>query len=264
MRPAFFSCEEQLYWLFLKRLHPPVCFFLCDTHDIELRRHQCIWIRVWPPPPISRLLCTSQSEGVKADLNSITMNKPGVFSLSQMMKNKYLARVFGIPPPFPLAMADNTGKQPESLFPFDQDKLLGRSLCRAKMALSKENSLGGWEVAKTGAQGSEEAAIIHCGRAMGSFLLNPMGGSPPLNPQSAGVDTPQYVGCAETMHSPTDQRREETLKQVFVGLWFAHSASEQDAIAKMRAGFPTHKQLVNRSAVAERPEMLRRCSQLRT
>jgi hypothetical protein len=75
----------------------------------------------------------------------------------------------------------------------------------------------------------------------------------------------QDVGCAEAMHSPTDQRREENLKHMFVGMWVASGpACEQDAMAQVRAGFPTHKQLDNISAVAERSDVLKQRSQLRT
>ena len=74
----------------------------------------------------------------------------------------------------------------------------------------------------------------------------------------------QDVGCAKAMHSPTDQQIEEAMKHVFVGMWVARSACEQDALAQRQVGFPTYKQLDNRSAVAERPEMLRQRSQLRT
>jgi len=51
----------------------------------------------------------------------------------------------------------------------------------------------------------------------------------------------QDVGCAETMHSPTDQRIEERLKHEFVGMWFAHPSPKQDELVSMRAGFPTYK-----------------------
>jgi hypothetical protein len=51
----------------------------------------------------------------------------------------------------------------------------------------------------------------------------------------------QDVGCAETMHSPTDQRIEERLKHEFVGMWFAHPSPKQDELVSMRAGIPTYK-----------------------
>src|SRR5262249_45709865 len=60
----------------------------------------------------------------------------------------------------------------------------------------------------------------------------------------------QDVGCAEAMHSPIVQRREEVMKHVFVGMWVARPARKQDAMAQVRTGLPTHKQLDNISAVA--------------
>jgi hypothetical protein len=83
--------------------------------------------------------------------------------------------------------------------------------------------------------------------------------------RSAFRSSLQDVGCAEAMHSPTDQRREEAMKHVFVGMWVAtRPAREQDAMAQVRTGFPTHKQLDNISAVAERSDVLKQRSQLRT
>jgi len=247
-------------------------FFPWNRQHVSLRQQECIWSRIWPPPPIGQSLCAGQGGEVEARVNNIGIAQPSACQLPSVMnrRSKEPARVFGVSPPCSLAMVDYTRRHLESPFSPDQDEILTNGLCSERVIVSKRNLPSRWRAVRPLTQWSKEAAIIRDDQATGGFPSSTLGGEPPRKTsinrggRSLWCGSPQSVGCAKTTHSPTEQRKEETMKRVIVGMWVASPACKQNARAQRQAGFPTHKQLDNTSAVAERPEILRQRSQLRT